>query len=328
MIALGKSYRIMQAENITTTNSKNPIRWKKLENNISVGHFLSTNPAPGYNPSQVYVKKYAALKNDSEKQMTIFLLHDIGQYHGRFNSFIKWSREHYPNITFIAMDFVGHGLSSGTRGHFEKFEYLVNDFHYLLTQLEKNDNKKNEKWIVAGHGMGGLVALDLLNRFQDSVEHRIDGLVLSNFILKFPSLFLQLEEQFIEKTVFKKLISHSRPLRVFKGEEVLSHPEDILSYDQDPLVVHRPTLNSVREVQKKMTNIYQESYFLGKPLMLMKSSSGSPISSNGIDYFAKGIKKDLLTEKKYSLMKHDLYNEREKESAFQDIMNWMKIYET
>ncbi len=302
------------------------ISWKQLENNISVGHFTSTNSAPGYKSSQIYVKKYEALKSNSKNKVTIFLFHDICQHHGRFQSFIDWAREKNPEISFVAMDFVGHGLSSGTRGHFEKFDHLVTDVHFLLNHLEKNSN---DKWIVMGHGLGGLVALDLYNRFQDSAGLLIDGLILSNFILKFQTLLLQLEDQnLFKKSGLEKFIAHSRPLRIFKSNEILSFPEDILNYEQDPLVVHRPTLKSMKEIQKKITNIYQDSYFLGTPLMLIKSEHGVGTLGQEIDYFAKGIKKDLLTEKKYSLMRHDLYNEREKEIVFQDIMNWMNTYET
>lgn len=304
------------------------INWKKLDENITVGHFLSSNTTPGYNPSQLYVKKIEALEKNSKNAITLFLLHDIGQHHGRFDSLIEWIKQRNSNVTFVSMDFVGHGLSSGTRGHFEQFDYLVNDFHYLLEQFTKKVDQQ-EKWFVLGHGMGGLVALDLLNRFQDSVENKIDGLVLSNFILKFSSVLLKAEEaSLLEKTGIKKLLYRSRPLRIFKGNEVLTCPEAQLNFEQDPLVIHRPTLRSVKEIQKRMANVYQDSYFLSKPLMLLKSESGANLLSNGMDYFSRGIKKELLTEKKYSHMKHDLYNESEKENVFLDILHWMNTNES
>lgn len=294
----------------TKENSELSFIWKKLENNIQVAQFHSAS-AEG---SKVYVKKFEALVIDPEKNITLFLLHDVGQYHGRYLSFIEWSREHYPYITFIAMDFVGHGLSSGTRGHIGNFECLVLDFLFLINRCEKTSEK--ETWIVVGQGLGGLVALDLANRYQEVVEKKIDGFVISNFILKFSSPFLQ----------FKKNIwlSHTRPLRVLKGQEMLSDPHDILVYEQDPLVCHRPTLITIKEIQEKVTTIYQDSYFLEKPLLLLKSGRDSVINNNGIDYFARGIKKDLLTEKNYSLMKHDLYNEIDKQNVFEDIMTWIK----
>lgn len=300
------------------------ILWKRLRENVQIGHFASTNPAAGFGPSQIYVKKFEALE-PGEKGTTIFLLHDICQYHGRFVHMIEWLRTQHPSITFMALDFVGHGLSSGTRGQFEKFEYLVRDFHNLLDFIPK---KKNERWIVLGHGMGGLVALDLLNRFQESAGHRIDGMILSNFILKFQSLVLQMEEQIqSEKNIFKRILSQTRPVRFFTGKDLLTDPLDILTYEQDPLIIHRPTLNSVKELQRKTQNIYQDSYFIDRPLLLLKSEFGNALSSDGMDYFSKGIKKELLIEKKYSLMKHDLYNERDKEIVFKDILSWIKTYE-
>ncbi len=301
--------------------------WKKLENGISVGHFNSVDSIPGFNCSQVYVKKIEAIDKNPEKAVTLFLLHDIGQYHGRFQSFIEWMRQRNPYVTFVCMDFVGHGLSSGTRGHFEQFDSLVNDFHYLLEQFYKT-KENGERWILLGHGMGGLVALDLMNRFQDSVEDKVDGLILSNFILKFSSFLLRTDNiSFFENGGISKILSHSRPLRIYRGHEILSCPQAILNYEKDPMVIHRPTLNSIKEIQKRMVNVYHDSYFLSKPLMLIKSESGANLLSNGMDYFSRGIKKGLLMEKKYSLMKHDLYNEREKESVFEDIMNWMNTNE-
>lgn len=313
----------MQIENVDDLKNS----WKNLAADVLVGHFSSSSPAPGYGAGQIYVKKYNSLVNDSNNKITIFLLHDIGQYHGRFQTFINWARKKNPNITFVAMDFIGHGLSSGTRGHFEKLEYLVDDFHYLLNQFDKVPGP-NEKWYILGHGLGGLVALDFLNRFQDSIENKIDGVILSNFILKFDSLFLQLEKQaLVKQTGLNKLIGHVRPLRILKGSQQLSTAEDILAYEQDPLVIHRPTLAAISEIQKKMLNIYQDSYFLSKPLMLLKSDQSKTSSRDGIAYFSKGIKKDLLTQKNYSILGHDLYNERERETVFKDIMNWMRSYE-
>jgi alpha-beta hydrolase superfamily lysophospholipase len=309
-----------------TMHDETEIAWKKLDANIQVGSFPSCNPPGEFGPSRIYVKRYSALKNENKKQSTtVFLLHDLGQHQGRFQSFITWMREHNPGTSFIAMDFVGHGLSSGTRGHFEKLDYLVRDVHFLISQMNKSSG---ESWIILGHGMGGLVALDLVNSYQDTSADKIDGLILSNFIMKISSTFMAIENQFnFNASPFSKMYSHSRPTHFLKGHECLSLPADSLQLDQDPLVVHRPTLNSLKELQKKMTNIYQDSYFLGKRLLIMKSDARSIHSSSGQEFFAKGIKKDLLTEKKYSLMKHDLYNERDREIVFKDIASWMNAHE-
>lgn len=297
--------------------------WKKLENNILVTQFTSASDGS----SKIYVKRFEALKKDPYRNITIFLLHDVGQYHGRYLSFINWTRNRHPGISFVAIDFVGHGLSSGTRGHVKKFESLVEDVLFLLNHTDKNVDE-HEQWMILGQGLGGLVALDLINRYQEVIEKQICGLILSNFIFKFTSPFLQFENQISAAYAgLKNLIPHSRPIKLLKGEDMLSAPQDILILEQDPLVVHRPTLITIKEIQKKIASIYQDSYFIGKPVLLLKSENDNVANSGGLDYFAKGIKKELLTEKKYSLMKHDLYNETDKEIVFQDIMGWMKAYE-
>lgn len=297
------------------------MNWKPLRPGVQIGHFASVNPASGFGPAQIYVKRFEA-REPSSQTKTLFLLHDLCQHHGRFVQMIETLRPQLPHVNFIAMDFVGHGLSSGTRGQFEAFEVLVQDFHNLLNLLQKNEK---EQWIVLGHGMGGMVSLDLINRFYESAGHRIDGLILSNFILKFQSLFLQMEESLPDEIgLLKKILFKTRPGRFFTGQELLSDPLDILTYEQDPLVIHRPTLNVIKELHKKTQTIYQDSYFIDRPLLLLKSEFGNALSTEGMDYFAKGIKKELLTEKKYSLMKHDLYNERNKEIVYQDILNWIK----
>lgn len=306
---------------LTDSSGENFLFWKKLDNNIQVAQFKST----ANNGSKVYVKKFNALKSEPGKNITIFLLHDLGQYHGRYLAFINWVRALYPGISFVAMDFIGHGLSSGTRGHLESFNGLVSDFLLLLNHSTK---AADEKWIVLGHGLGGLVALDLLNRFQEKIEDRIDGMILSNFLLKFPTGIMAIETQLNSMSnMFSDLMAQTRPIRLMKGSDILSDPTAILAYEHDPLVIQKPTFKTIKELQNKVSNIYQDSYFVGKPLLMLKSETDDSINSSGIDYFMKGIKKDLLTEKKYSLMKHDLYNENEREIVFKDIMNWMKMYE-
>jgi alpha-beta hydrolase superfamily lysophospholipase len=317
----------METENTINDLMIEKFSWKNLENKISVAQYPSTELINGISAGQIYIKKHDALKKDPARNITIFLLHDLGQYHGRYNYFINWTRLNIPGISFVAIDFVGHGLSSGTRGHFEHFDSLVTDVLELVTGKIKN-NTQNEKWLIMGHGLGGIVALDLLNRFQSKIRNKIDGIILSNFILKFDSLFLQIEESApFRKLKLTNLISHSRPLRFQKSEDVLICPTEILKYEQDPLIIHRPTLNVLKEIQMKMASVYQDSYFLDKPMMLLTSVGKGALQKRGIDYFAKGIKKDLLREKKYTHNKHDLYNDSERVKVFEDIMDWIKIYE-
>lgn len=298
------------------------INWKMIDENVSIASFSSFKHYSIESSGQIYLKRIQSPKQNSSNMMTVFLLHDLGQYHGRFQSMINWFCKQELNISFILMDFVGHGLSSGRRGHFDKFDQLVNDFKNLLINLEDQKNQ-DEKWFVLGHGIGGLVALDFQNRFQDLFTSKFDGMILSNFMSKFSSNLLHIDSK-ISHSILSKILSHTRLTRLLKGEDVLTDAQAILLYEQDPLIIRNPTLNSMREVQLKLRDVYQDSYFLKTPILLLQSTKESSTMGQNQDYFAKGIKKELLREKKYSHMKHDLYNERDKEYVFNDILDWMK----
>jgi alpha-beta hydrolase superfamily lysophospholipase len=312
----------MQVEN----NLEKKIQWKSVSPRVSVTNYSSVTKSSGYGSSKIFVKHIKALKEADGPRVSLFLLHDLGQHHGRFQKFIDWVMKEHPSYSIFCIDFVGHGSSSGTRGHFEKFDDLASDVHLLFKKILPP--KKDEQWVLLGHGIGGVVALDYYNRFQPEKHSYIDGIVLSNFTMNFNSPLLKASEFAKTSPSFiKNIISHTRPLHLLKGEDLLSDSQELLEYKKDPLVVHRPTVNSVQEIQGKMSSLYQNSYFLEVPILVLKGESDPLIYQSGIEHFSKGVKKELLCQKNYSLMKHDLYNEVNKENVFNDIVEWITTYE-
>lgn len=110
--------------------------WKQLNEDISVTHFSSQRQG-ALRPEQIYLKRINARKPGTNP-VTFFLFHDLASYHGRFLNLVSWFRAQYPNVSFVMMDFSGHGLSSGTRGHIEKFGDIASDAVTALEVIEKN----------------------------------------------------------------------------------------------------------------------------------------------------------------------------------------------
>ncbi len=287
------------------------LEWKEIRSNVQVTHFDSC-----IKNQKIYVKRQLG-----KGSTTIFLFHDIGSYHGRFNHLLNWFQGEHPEFNFVMMDFAGHGLSSGTRGHVSHMNDLIADVSALLESIDK---KSSEKWVMLGHGLGALVLLDLLNRVEGTVKNKIDSLILSNFMLHFESPGFNLQNRIYEKfnLAGKESMDHFRLLEIYPSADMLSFRREQLEYLQDPLIVHRPTLSSLRAIVQKVRHIYQDSYFLDKPTLVLEST-GPSLIENGTDSFARGLKKNLLTQKKYSFLKHDLYNESEKEIVFKDIAEWV-----
>ena len=299
---------------LSKTETSN-ILWKKLGEGVHVTHFSSAAHS-----QQIYLKKIDA-KKKSQKNITMFLFHDLTSYHGRFLNMTGWFQIQHPEISFVLVDFLGHGLSSGTRGHITKFSDLVDDMASVFEMLNK---REDEEWIALGHGMGAITILDLLNRFDGPIKNKIDRVVLSNFFLTFPSTILQLQKKLFENfTGIASALKTSRAVEIFLPGEILTDPHEQATYLEDPLVVRRPTYETLKIVSTKVRSIYQDSYFLDKPTLLLKSDSPY-LLGRAMESFGKGLKKGLLTEKKYLNLKHDLYNERENTLVFNDIAEWVQ----
>ncbi|MBY0414386.1 MAG: alpha/beta hydrolase, partial [Bdellovibrionales bacterium] len=201
------------------------------------------------------------------------------------------------------------------------FNDLVSDVAQVFRAMKKSDK---EEWIGRGHGIGALSLLDLINRSDEIVKGKIDRLILSNFVLKFSSPVFKMQERILENvSVLGAAMKSARPLEIYLPNEMLTHPKEQTLYLDDPLIVRRPTYQTFKSINQKATSIYQDAYFLDRPTLVLQSMSPY-LFPRGIESFSKGFKKGLLVEKKYSNLKHDLYNERDNLVVFNDILEWIQ----
>jgi alpha-beta hydrolase superfamily lysophospholipase len=162
-----------------------------------------------------------------------------------------------------------------------------------------------------------------MHKFPAQFERKIDGLVLSNFILKFEysRLFKLLNPPLTH------FVSRLRAQKVFHGPDMTSDDHHAILFEQDSLIVHRPTWSAINSIKEKLNMVYRDAYFLNWPILVLQSEHDKYIIKQGMEYFLKGIKKNLLTEKNYSNLKHDLYNETDKEMVFNDLVEWINKHE-
>jgi alpha-beta hydrolase superfamily lysophospholipase len=294
--------------------TKVPLNWKEIKPGTQVANFSSV-----VKKQQIYVKKHQFQSNST---MTLFLFHDLASYHGRYSKLTEWFKTHHPEINLVMMDYVGHGLSSGTRGHLSTITDAVFD---MLTLFDSMEKEADEKWMVLGHGLGALAMLDLLNRVESSLKLKIDGLILSNFVLNLENPAMMLQNQFYDRLTgpAREAMEHLRLTEVYEVQHLLSHKHDQMLLLEDPLIIQKPTFGAMRVIHEKVRGIYQDAYFLDKPLLILQGQSPY-VHRRGMESFAKGLKKNILTQKNYANLKHDLYNESVSHLVFSDIAQWVR----
>ncbi len=264
----------------------------------------------------LYIREW---KTKKKKVLHHFIiLHDICDHHGRYELLAQdlWKKFNQEiNITFI--DMKGHGLSSGTRSYVENFDEYVDDLHLILNDYESINTKK----ILVGQGLGGLIALSYIQKYENEAKERISSVVLSN-----PLLYLKIDVHVLYEKMLKKINRYAGKIRFpyrIKGSDLTQDRIRIESYNSDPLINHYMSISLIEEIVRKSNQLLDYSYFLDIPLLMLLSKNDFLVNWQKCSLFMKGMPKKLANECLYAHSGHDLFNEKNRDKVFNDIYNWI-----
>ena len=88
----------------------------------------------------------------------MLFVHGFGEHSGRYEGIARWFAERGRSVH--AYDQMGHGLSSGARGHVTRFDDYLDDLEFMLNRISAGDSHPLP--ILIGHSLGGLIAATLI----------------------------------------------------------------------------------------------------------------------------------------------------------------------
>lgn len=265
---------------------------------------------------RIYCKHFEKLKKESGEEVQFVILHDLLDHHGRYIHLAPFLFEKIPNCHDIYfVDFKGHGLSSGTRGHIENAQEYVLDTVAFLKQLP------HKKTILVGQGLGALVGLKIVADFDDEIKLDIIGFVASNPFLKLESKGSQILDQIHQ---WRNFFERIHTMRLFHSAEWIGDELRAARYQNDPLVLHRATWKTISEVNQLITDILPLSYFIKVPVLFLVGENDSYGHPQKVELFAKALSREYTRVIKYSSSKHDIFNDIEEDKVLHDIYNWVE----
>ena len=119
----------------------------------------AAHSAADFTPQQVTMRDGETLfarRFPADSDDTILLLHGVTSNSAAFNSTAQMLRE-TSGAEVIALDLRGHGQSGGTPGHVTYIGQYEDDVADVVTAIRAE--KPNGRLILAGHSMGGGIAL-------------------------------------------------------------------------------------------------------------------------------------------------------------------------
>ncbi len=267
----------------------------------------------------LFIKQYVPISK-SENLYNFVIIHDIGGHHGRYEEFVEFLMNKFNStLTVSVLDLMGHGQSNGSRTCVNSFEdYCMNLIDFLSFEKLNNDSSK---MVLLGHGLGGLVILKTLEQYSHLIQPEIDGIILSNPLIKF-NLTLPFWSKVILATDESKL-DNIRYHFVHNGYDLTNDPSLAEQFNADYLVSTFATVNLISEIQIAAKEVRSYSYFIDIPSLFLVSSESCLTSISMVELFQKGMPKQVSTINKYSNFKHDILHEVDRGRVFKDVYSWV-----
>ncbi|MBD3227747.1 MAG: alpha/beta fold hydrolase [Candidatus Lokiarchaeota archaeon] len=257
---------------------------------------------------------YQVWKPEKNPKGIVQIVHGLGEYSTRYKNVINVL---VPDGYIVyASDLRGHGKSDGSRGFVKNFDIYIDDQRLFTDLIEKKESSKLPLFLL-GHSMGQIIAKIYAAKSSD----RLNGLILSGAGTKVggtPNFLMR---------AMAKLLAFISPKSTIEpgitGEDVSHDPDVIKNYNEDPLILKNITVRLGSELlkgNKKGNKLTPEI----KIPTLVQFGSEDTLILNG-DELEELMTMEDKTIKKYDGLRHEVYNEVEKErkKVIQDLLDWL-----
>ena len=243
----------------------------------------------------------------------IVFMHGLGEHSGRYAHLATFFCER--GFAVRTYDHRGHGKSSGKRGDIPHANALFDDANDVIRHWQTICPPSVKRQLLLGHSMGGLFAAHVAL----SDTHVVDGLILSA-----PALAIYMNV--IERALLTALSSIAPGLTLSNGlkTQYLSHdPEVVNSYRNDDLVHDRISARLLNAMLETMATVRAHAPSLSLPTLLLVAGEDKLVDSSGSLDFAQAIPNDFLRLRVYERLYHEIFNELDSTTVFNDLSAWL-----
>ncbi|OFX27316.1 MAG: hypothetical protein A2033_10895 [Bacteroidetes bacterium GWA2_31_9] len=242
----------------------------------------------------------------------LILIHGIGEHSGRYNYLA--SRFVSSGINVVSIDYRGHGLAEGKRGHINSYSELLNDIDSLFNQIPFY--YQNIPKILYGHSMGGNIALNYAMRHNHSIKLIVATSPWIGLYKKTPAWLM-----FFAKMMNKIYPSYTQKV-TFRSSE-LTHDSSVLEkHKQDNLNHGLISPRMFFEMTDAGIYLLLNSEKLKIKTLLLHGTLDSITSFKSTEEFYNKTSK-YSTLKLWDGMFHELHNETEKDVVIDYIIDWI-----
>jgi lysophospholipase len=244
----------------------------------------------------------------------LLTVHGYAEHTGRYEALASWFAAR--GLAVHAYDQRGHGRSEGVRCHVDRFDEFLDDLDAVLEGVRAEHDSLPV--VLLGHSMGGLVVSAFLADRRPAVHAAVtSGAALA-----------------IGPGVSRGRIAAARLLRRALPRLALGSgldpaglsrdPEVVRAYLEDPYVYRTMTASLAAELLGAIPRAAARAVEVQVPILMLHGADDPICPVEGSRAFHGGLRVPGSAFRAYPGLRHEIFNEPEREQVFADLLEWLE----
>jgi len=256
---------------------------------------------------------FRSWKTNDEAKAVVLLVHGLGEHCQRYEALAAHLNQ--AGYALHSMDLPCHGRSQGRRGHVDSFDVFQSA---VLTLYQRCLTSHPDRPIfLLGHSMGGLIA----TRFLLDHQTKFSGALLSGAAIQSPQEPPTWQLGII-RTIAK--LAPKLSLLGLDASKISRDPKVVEKYMSDPLVSKdKLSAQFLVAMTDTMEHCKTEAKHIALPIFIMHGSQDAMTSPRGSQLLYDSVSSVDKSLKVYDGLYHEIFNEPEANSIFQEMVTWL-----
>jgi alpha-beta hydrolase superfamily lysophospholipase len=240
-------------------------------------------------------------------------VHGYAEHSGRYEEMAAWLAARGAAVH--AYDQRGHGRSGGPRCHVGRFDEFLDDLAAVLAAVRAQHPELPVT--LVGHSMGGLITLAFLTERKPPIANAVtSGAALSLGAVSPARVALA--------RALRRVLPRLALGSGLDPQGLSRDPDVVRRYLEDPLVDRTMTASLGAELLAAAPRTAARAGQVAVPLLMLHGATDPLCAAEGSRRFHAGLTAAGSALRIYPELRHEIFNEPEREAVWQDLWTWLE----